>query len=171
MFQHDLTSIYCSKRADCKSLQHLNMIQLTYQETKKCLHGITCTSEVWGAPDAPPCIVGANPRQTSPRKTLDNICRHSKEWCQGGQQCRACRLHDELWSLGLKAWSSAEAAPVSLVSYQYLRARMHPKMAGKWNDMRTQQPITVPNEQTIFLLVSKQRHEFPEIKQNWVIFM
>ena len=43
MLQHDLTSIYCSKRGDYKNLQHLIVVQLTYQETKsKCLHVRTC---------------------------------------------------------------------------------------------------------------------------------
>ena len=34
MLQNDPNSIYCSKRDDYKSLQHLNVVQLTYQEMK-----------------------------------------------------------------------------------------------------------------------------------------
>ena len=37
--------------------------------------------------------------------------------------------------------------------------------------IRAQQPIGVPNEQTGFLPVLKQSHEFPEIKQNRAIFV
>ena len=91
ILQHEVTSIYCSKKSWLQKFTTLNVVQLTYQylETKKC--------------------------------------------------------------------------------FMYVCARL--KKAGKWSEVLAQQPITVPNEQTSFLPVLKQRHEFQEIKQNRASFV